>query len=478
MSNAPNLLLIIADGMQAETVEDGHVCQTPALDQLRRRGLNFTNAHTTSPTCSPARASLMTGLMPHNHGVLEIEHAHDDDQFVLRTAHPHFAQRLAAAGYRTAYFGKWHIEPTHDVARFGWQEGVVKGAEHVAGLGRGDDGPSLYELDPSLTGYIEGRKGYRRLLHWGVTDTPIEDRYPGLTVVDALRFLESVEDGPSPWCCCVSFSEPNEALVVGREAWQRYDIESLPLPANFRDDMTGRPNIYRREQEIGANIDEAHWRAARGCYFGRITEVDELCGRMLDALERQGKLDQTVVVFLSDHGRYVGAHGFDAHNFGGFEEIYRIPLIIAGPGVAVGETPAAVSIADLAPTLCELGGATLTTTDSRSLVRLLQGPGGVDEFRTGYAEYHGTRFPLMQRVLWQDGWKLVFNGFDYDELYHLEADPAELHNLADLPEHRERLERMMAEIWRKVRDTGDRTIHQSHYFSLRFACVGPDAADN
>jgi choline-sulfatase len=475
----PNIILIIADGMQAEAVDPGHACLTPGLDALARRGVRFRKAHTTCPTCSPARASLMTGMLPHNHGVLEVEHGRDVDQCVLRTEYPHFAQKLSDAGYRTGYFGKWHVERTQDVSRFGWQESVVKGAAHVKNIGKGDQGPATFQLDESLCGYIEGPRGYRRILHWGVTDTPIDQRYPGLTVLAAEQFLDEQPANGEPWCCCVSFSEPNEALIVGRETWDQYDPAAIPLPENFFDDMSNRPNMYQREQEIGRSLSREHWQSARACYFGRITELDSLVTRLASRLESMGELDNTVIIFVADHGRYVGAHGFDAHNFGAFEEIYRIPLIVSGPGVATDATcDAQVSIADLGATLCQLGGTEpFGVPDSNSFYGVLAAPDAVpSEFDTGYAEYHGTRFPLMQRVLWQGDWKFVFNGFDFDELYNLRDDPAETRNRIREPEQQLRIESMMAEIWRRVRDTGDRAILESHYFSMRFAMVGPDAA--
>lgn len=480
MSQQPNILIILTDAMQAEALAAGHPCRTPNLDALRSRGVSFENAHTVCPTCSPARASLMTGLLPHNHGVLEVEHGRDPDQCVLRTDRPHFAQRLSEAGYRTGYFGKWHIERSNRVDRFGWQESIVKGAEHLTGLGRGDHGPSTYQLDPDLTGYVDGHPGYNRTLHWGVTDTPIDDRYPGITVNDASRYLEKVTADPSPWCCCVSFSEPNEALIVGRDTWESYDPDAIPLPANFFDDMSDRPNMYRREQEIGRPLTEEFWRKARACYFGRITELDMMVGRLLEQLDQAGQLDDTIIVFLSDHGRYVGAHGFEAHNFGGFEEIYRIPMILAGPDIAAGKIcRAPVSIADLCPTLCELGsGEAIDVPDSRSMVPLLRQPDSrPPEFATGYAEYHGTRFPLMQRILWEDDWKFVFNGFDYDELYHLADDPHEMHNRARDADQQDRIRRLMARVWGWVARTGDRAILESHYYSMRFATIGPNAAE-
>jgi arylsulfatase A-like enzyme len=176
----------------------------------------------------------------------------------------------------------------------------------------------------------------------------------------------------------------------------------------------------------------------------------------------------------ADHGRYVGAHGFDAHNFGPFEEIYRVPLLVSGPGVSEGEScDAPVCLHDLCPTICEWGGAeVIDVPDSCSLVPAMAGE--PIERSGAYAESQGTRFSLTQRIWWQGKWKFAFNGFDFDELYDLEADPGETTNLARMPEYRDTVERMMREVWREIRETGDRAIEETHYFSMRMGVVGPD----
>lgn len=478
MTDRPNILLFLTDAMQAATVNPDHQCLTPHFEELASRGVQFTRAHTTCPTCSPARASLMTGLLPHNHGVLEVEHGRDLDQCCLRIDKPHFAQHLTETSYTTAYFGKWHIERTNQLENFGWQHSVVKGSEHVSNLGKGSHSPEPMPLDESLCGWLEGPPGYNRVLHYGVTDTEPAARYPGLSVTHALEFLKTQTDNTQPWCCCVSFSEPNEALIVSRRVWDLYDAETIELPANLRDDYRDRPNLYRREQQIAAHLSEDHWKAARACYYGRITELDEQFARLTAFLEQTGQLENTIIVMLSDHGRYVGAHGFDAHNFGPFEEIYNIPLLIAGPGIASGsKCDALVGIQDLCPTLLELTGSPpITNPDSQSFAALLANPTLEDPaFQTGYAEYHGTRFPLAQRILWDGPWKFVFNGFDFDELYNLADDPHETKNLAPEPAHRDRCVELMTKIWQKIQCTDDRTLWETHYFSMRLGCVGPGA---
>ena len=480
MPHQPNILIFLPDAMQAQVTSPGHDCRTPNIDRLAHRGIRFTRAHAALPTCSPSRASLMTGLLPHNHGVLQVEHCADDDQCVLRTEHPHWAQRLSEVGYRTGYFGKWHIERTNRVEDFGRQvNGSDAGAAYRA-LGAGvapteelldEDSFALYETEP---------EGYNRILHYGVTEVPTEQRRFALTTRMALDFLRESAQAEQPWACCVSFSEPNTPLIAGREAFEQYDVDAIRLPESLHDDLAESPAFYRRQREIFAHFTDRQWRETRAVYYALITELDQQLGLLLDAVEKAGQLDNTIVLVLSDHGRYMGAHGFDAHNFGAFEEAYNVPLIAAGPGIAEGvQTDALASLMDVGPTLLEFVGApSIDVPDSRSFARLLGDPlHHAADFDTCYAEFYGTRFWLTQRILWRGPWKLVFNGFDYDELYNLTEDPHELRNLGRDPAHREVMREMMTEIWRIAHETGDRVLLETHYPPMRFGIVGPNAAE-
>ncbi len=478
----PNLLLVVPDGMQAQTTFPESPCRTPNVDRIAARGLRFRRAYTVQFTCSPARASLMTGVLPHNHGVLQVEHTVDDDQCVLRTDYPHWAQGLCDAGYRTAYFGKWHIERSNDLRRFGWQEG---GSDHAAAqraLGAGVTATADLLDGAAPVRYDEGPDGYRPVLHYAATPVPTERRAFAATTRAAQAFLESAAAAGGPWACCVSFAEPNVPLIANRDAYRGYDLDAIDLPASLGDTFAHSPAIYRRQREVFGAISEREWRQARAVYYALIGELDAQVGTLLDQLERLQVLDDTIVVFMSDHGRYVGAHGFDAHNFGAFEEAYRIPLVIAGPGVAGpgvvadSDVDAIVSLVDVAPTLLELTGAPpIEAPDSRSFADLLRDPvGAASNHDCAYAESCGNRFLMTQRILWQGAWKFVFNGFDYDELYNLAADPDELTNLGADPRHAQRRRDMMAEIWRRARATGDSSIVDTHYAPMRIAAVGPE----
>jgi len=473
--NKPNILLFVTDGMQARTLEQGHGCLTPTIDGLIGRGVHLTRAHTPLPTCSPARASLMTGLLPHNHGVVEVEHGVDADQCVLREEHPHWAQRLRDTGYATGYFGKWHVERTGELNRFGWDTFDIRGARsHANASQKGlavDD-----SLDPDTVRMYQGPDGYNDTLKYAVTDVPADDRAIGGPAGLARDWLGERDE--QPWCCVVSYYEPNESLIVGRDAYEQYDVENLKLPETLRDDLSDRPNIYQRDQQIWQDVSDDEWRKILACYYGRITELDGQVKRVLDKLEETGALENTVVIFTADHGRYVGGHGLEAHNFGAFEEIYAIPLVIAGPGVVEGvSTDALVGFHDIGPTILDLAGAEqLDVSDSASFAELLSDPSGGRD-RSGYAEYFGSRFRLTQRIYWEDEWKFVFNGFDFDELYNLVEDPLETRNLASIPEHADRVKHMMTGIWRRMHETGDTTLLNSHYHSMRFAAVGPNTGN-
>ena len=184
------------------------------------------------------------------------------------------------------------------------------------------------------------------------------------------------------------------------------------------------------------------------------------------------------MVMTSDHGDLLGAHGLFFKDISAFEEVYNIPFIVAGPNVpSATQCDARVGLHDLCPTLLELAAcAPFAESDARSFVPLLQAPDRVsDEWRQGYAEYFGNRHRLTQRVIWDGPWKFVFNGFDFDELYHLEEDPWELDNLASQPAYQDQLRKMMRLYWHFAHATGDTPLSETLYPALRLGAVGPQA---
>lgn len=476
MPARPNILFLMTDQMQGRVLEPDHPCLTPNLDRLAARGIRFRRAYTPNAVCSPARASLMTGLLPHSHGVLDVIHCVDEDQCNLRTDKPQWAPRLVEAGYGTGYFGKWHIERTDDLKSFGWQiDGGSSGEiyrKHRAKILEGSTSRPGYSLswNHSLP------PGYDNRLLYAVTDQPPETRGMGITTSLAMECLDEFLQRSESWCCFVSVSEPHDPFIAGQKAFDLYDVDALELPPNIHDHLSDRPGIYRKAARTWADMSDRQKQEAAACYYAYITEIDQQYGRIIDLVEKAGQLDNTIVVFTTDHGELLGAHGLYCKNYSGFEEIYNIPLIISGPGIARDiVTDARVGSHDLCPTLLELVGLEpINVPDSRSFAPVLHDPEGQSRnFTTGYAEYHGTRYRLTQRIIWNDPWKLVFNGFDFDELYNLDDDPYEMNNLAADDNYQDQLLKLMAQAWRTIRDTGDHTLYNSHYPVLRVAPFGP-----
>tara|TARA_B100001964_G_scaffold173885_2_gene191551 strand:- start:1607 stop:2878 length:1272 start_codon:yes stop_codon:yes gene_type:complete len=423
----------------------------------------------------------MTGRLPHSHGVLEVIHCVDDDQCNLRPELPHWAQRLEASGYHTGYFGKWHVERTDDLARFGWQ--VDGGSKSERFRSRAVAVSTETKADGSFTlrGMNEKPEGYSESLLYGVTDVPPEQRGVGITTDLAMEFLQQSQVGDSPWCCFVSITEPHDPFVTGEEAFARYNVDSVELPPNIDDGLAGQPGLYRKAGLTWKGMTERQKKEAAVCYWASITEIDEQYGRLLGFLEASGQLDDTIVVLSSDHGELLGAHGLYCKNVSGFEEVYNIPLVISGPGIGSGVvSEARVGLHDLCSTLVELAGAEpITVPDSKSFVSALRdSTGSAGDFTQGFAEYHGGRYRLTQRVIWDGPWKLCWNGFDFDELYNLDDDPYEMNNRIADGDVQDRVRSLMRQAWQVVRDTGDTALLRSHYPILRLAPYGPDILDD
>ncbi len=196
MSKQPNILFLMTVQMQGRVLNPDHPCITPNLDRLAARGVRFTRAYTPNAVCSPARASLMTGLLPHNHGVLYVTHTVDDDQACLRTEYPHWSQRLDDAGYRTGYFGKWHIERTNALEGFGWQVNGAAGSELLSVKEAEAAAAVPKEATFALEKMLE-TPGYHPNRFYGVTNMPPEQRGLGTKTAAALDFLDEVLDGTS-----------------------------------------------------------------------------------------------------------------------------------------------------------------------------------------------------------------------------------------------------------------------------------------
>ena len=464
-SRPPNLLLLMTDQQRADTIAPGGPCLTPNLQALAAEGAGFTRCYATNPICSPSRGSLYTGLLPHAHGMTDVTHAVEPTRADLKPGLPFWSRTLREAGYRTGHFGKWHVERSDELERFGFD---------------------AYEVDLRLTGVQSSnlplsprvavqQSGYREFLLAGVSDEPASASREAYLFDRGIAFLEAAAREPQrPWALVVSTEAPHDPYLVPRELYDRYDPDRLELPASADDDLADRPAIYRRIQRTWDALGRDTVAQATACYYAACSGIDDQVGRILAALRASGQEDDTLVVFTSDHGDYLGAHGMWLKGVAPFEEAYKVPLVLRGPGVPRGlRVDAPVSLLDLPRTLVRLLLGTDFGGHGRDLGPWLEGREGAGE---AFAEFHGQRLGYTQRIVWRGPHKYVFNGFDFDELYDLAADPFEQRNLAAEPAARPLARSLAARMWQVVRDSGDRTLGEAQYGMFRFAPVGPEGA--
>ncbi|MCG3209520.1 MAG: Choline-sulfatase [Anaerolineae bacterium] len=464
----PNLLFLITDQQRADTTEPATACQMPNVEALAARGARFNRCYTVNPICSPTRASLLTGVLPHTHGMVDCTHAVPEYRASFNADLPVWPAALQQAGYHTGYFGKWHVERSNRLENFGFDEYDVDKYHQVLGLVERDE-----QMSPRG---VVAQPGYRDFLLYGVVDAPVESTAEYQLYSRGIEFVEQAAKNPEqPWALFLSTEAPHDPYVVPRDYFERYNPADIPPPPNFNDDLANRPAIYRRIQQVWQTVEWDDFARATACYYAFCSLVDDQIGRIVDFLRESGQLDNTLIVFTSDHGDYMGGHRLMLKGIPAFEEAYRVPLILAGPGIPAGrELDQIVSLLDLPATLTQLTTGGNFAGQGRSLGPLLAGPTASDWPNEAFAECHGQRFYYTQRVLWRDNFKYVFNGFDFDELYNLAADPHELTNLAAEPAYQPVLAQMAARMWQIIRDTGDDNLLKAQYGMFRFAPVGPE----
>jgi choline-sulfatase len=472
-----NVLILMTDQQRADTISPDNACLTPNIDRLLSEGVRFTEARTANSICSPARASLMTGLYPSAHGMVDCTHNVPEYRAKFDETLPTWSKRLEDVGFVGGYFGKWHVERANQPQPFGFSTYIGKGSkqykEYRHSLGYGE---KQFVRRRAIT-----QEGYAERYLYGVYDEPAEATEPYFLYTEAMNFIGEQAAKGVPWMAVVSVIEPHDPFYALKSYYDRYDPDRMALPASWQDDLQDKPGVLRRMRSVWRGLSETDLRQATACYYAMCTLIDDQVGRMLDYLQKSGLQDDTLIIYVSDHGEMLGSHGLFHKGIPAFEESYRIPMVISGPGVRQpGRSSAAhVNIVDLAPTLIELTGAEpISGVHGKSLVPLLQENAidiGQQPWNETFAEFHGQRYFFTQRIYWHSHYKYVFNGFDLDELYDLEADPHELNNLAEQPAYLPLLEEMIRAMWRWVHKVGDKTLIDSDYPTLRFVAVGPDS---
>ncbi len=488
MNQLPNFLVVVTDHEQAQVIAPEHPCRTPHAQQLAAAGVRFTRCYTPAAHCCPSRATLFTGLYPSQHGVFNNVLNEQAIHASLNPGVVTFGERLRDAGYDLAFAGKWHVCADETPADRGWRELIttsVKGERHGLTWEQWERrAAALADNEPRKPGEIL-RPGWGRYRLYGtLTGAGVNGAaYAGhrdYTIASAaMRELAHLARSTRPWCLYVGLNGPHDPYMIPEKYARMYDPDTIPLPVSYSDHMEDKPRIYQRQRrQLWDQLSAAEVRSGIAHYWGYCTMLDDMLGEILAALDRTGCAESTAVLFLSDHGDYAGAHGIFAKGVAAFDEAYHIPMILRWPagGVRPGRiVDEFVTLADVAPTLYEIGGAgTPAGLTGRSLLPFLcdQTPSCWPD--TFYSQFNGVELYYSQRIVQTRTSKYVFNGFDFDEYYDLVADPHELHNLAGRPEVADAERELVARMWRFARHTGD-TMHNP-YITVGLAPYGPMTA--
>ena len=424
MSNTPNILFICCDQLRRDAlgVNGSVVCQTIHLDRLAAEGMNFSRAFTVSALCSPARASLLTGLYPHRHGMTDNCNARKVERRELPLDLPAFSRILQAAGYRTGYVGKWHVGQERTPLDWGFDDYLPGDGWHEWW----PEGVALEKPSRMKLPYAPEQPMAARV------PLPLEEYPEYQRASAAIDMLERYAGGDEPFLLRLDFFGPHYPHYLPEPYASLYDPAQIRPWANFADALA---DGHAGAQWLKRRWGVADWDTCAeivAAYCGHTTCIDYLVGRVLEALERLGLAEATMVVFTADHGDLTGAHGLLQKGAVGYDELYRIPLLVRWPGSieAGAKCEAMVELVDLMPTLVEVGGADgPTDLDGRSVVPLLRGEHPRDWREQVFAEYLGSQngdMPL--RILRTGQYKLVCGTAGPLEFFNLEEDPGELAN--------------------------------------------------
>ena len=479
----PNVLIFMSDQEQGDVVRPDHPCQTPNAARLAREGVLFRRAYCPTTHCCPSRATFLTGVYPSRHGIYNNVSNPTAIHRALWPGVGTFSEALREAGYNLAYAGKWHVTDAEDPADRGWEQLKVtagKGSYMHRSLEQWRQQAREPEpARPRERGQIlRPGWGHYQLYRSYPTSGPsgYEEHHDYPVVRSALEALPRLARRPEPWCLYVGTQGPHDPFVVPERFARMYDPGKVPLPPNFHDTLEDKPRVYQRmRRQYWGQLTEDEVRESIAHYWGYCTMEDALFGEVLAALDATGQAENTLVLRLSDHGDYCGAHGLYLKGVPSFREAYSIPCVarwpagIARPGREVDEF---VTLADVAPTLLELAGVPAPKgLTGRSLVPFLRDEPPDDWPDAFYSQFNGVELYYSQRIVQTKELKYVYNGFDFDELYDLRVDPYELVNVADRPEYQEAKRELVGKMWRFAGRTED--IIFNPYATVALAPWGP-----
>lgn len=407
--------------------------RTPNMDRIGREGIVFRNAFVTNALCSPSRASFLTGLYSHTHGVI------DNKNRQIPAEIPIVSDHLRAAGYRVAFCGKSH------------QRGALRDRQwdyYFAYQGQGN------YLKPRAAEMRDGRIG---------PDEPYEGWMDDVVTDHAVRWLE--RQGDEPFCLFLFFKAPHRSWTPAPRHRELFVDDTIAKPATFDEAVKGHPGKPRAfaeaDNKVGNAPDVTSLDFVKD-YYRALVGVDENVGKVLKALEERRLLDATAVIYSSDNGFFLGEWGlYDKRLM--HEPSIRVPMLIRYPPlVRAGRSNTEMVLnIDVAPTMLDLAGLDAPARmHGRSMLPLLKGErtGWRKDWLYEYYEFPGAHSVKKNRGVRTRDWKLIhyFEEPQEWELYDLKHDPGELHNLYGDPRYQKRVDTLVRRMHELRTETGDR----------------------
>lgn len=464
-ARAPNVLLIMCDQLNARVLGCyGGPVQTPNIDRIAREGVLFRNASCPWPVCSPSRATIVTGLYPHSHGITHNVMRRDypavpapPTEEGIKVSDVTTEGILHAAGYSTHFYGKWHLldddlpyytdmftehgayaremAPAFDAVRktgrdswmdwYGWALPVAIDSRYREALVAAE---SIWSARAPYLDFVK-KMGRLEMPPSKSFDVRVADK-----VIDRIRSM-----GGGRFMITCSFNAPHDPNVAPSPYYEMFDPAAIALPANSDAREPRHEKSWSRQMVLGFGREGL--REFLRVYYAMVRMIDDQVGRVLAALGESGQTDSTVIVFTADHGDMAGGHGMVwKSNSSFYEEIVRVPLLIRYPPLfRPQECDLEANLVDLMPTLLEMTGRPCPpTAQGQSLVPFLTGRKAVPEARRfafcervppgkGNTRQRGARAGASFMVRGQ-GWKYIRYADAGEALYDLRNDPGETKN--------------------------------------------------
>jgi len=487
MSKGSNIIFILNDH---ETyyghgeMAGGPKIHRPNFERLAKEGIEFTRAYTVCPLCGPARRTMLTGLFPHTHG----EIINDVNQpFENKT----YLEKLAEVGYKNYYYGKWHAGPgtafDHHCEGMSYpaynnpytkpeykeylkKHGLPNIQVRITHLFQDPDLPYAKESGLQI-GKVYRPNGPGVNEHAaGIMITP-KETHEAFFLADLAceKLRELAESGNEhPFHLRVDFWGPHHPYFATQEFLDLYPPETIPEYPNFRDNLNNKPEIYKFDinHPISKNgrlimpspLPWSVYQETLALSYAQITLIDKAVGKILDTLEEFGFVENTLVLWSTDHGDALACHGghFAKASYMP-EEMIHVPLVIRYPNMipAGQKNDKLVSNLDFAPTFLNAAGTSFSkTVQGKSLLPLCSG-NDVEWREDLMCETNGCFINYLGRALLKDRYKYVWNYKDMDELYDLKEDPYELTNLIHDEKFFDIIEDMKIRLNKWRRETGD-----------------------